>query len=1382
MLPESAALLVAGSDPDRPARARELSQLIAQLDQTLRSTRSRWAIRRLATAGDERMAPTRVGITHALEAIDRQSSDVVVVAIAGTVTSAAGQPVLVTGSTYRSYTEEATLPLHWIGQRLAAMGSSRTIVVVSARADESAPPAVAWLAALAPPDAGHTVFVEAGERAAAVEALSLGFRGAAVDPETGTVTLRSIADYIERAAPGTLARTDRRPYTIIRPASLDDLRALGWSRPANAGAALADDLSCAVLRGEIRVDEMLARGGFGVVYRARQLWMDRDVALKVLPPGVDARSEDGLLFLDEIRAIARVDHPNVVRVFHADETYDGRLFFAMELLTGEDLDRIADQGPVPSPRAIALVLQLLSGLTAAHGAGLIHSDIKPGNVFVARAGAQERVVLLDFGVARLARTGSGATAVGGTPQYMAPEQLAHGRIDERSDLFSAGLVLFTLLTGWRRRRASELVPPFDLVADGTLRTVLARALALEPAARYASAAEFADALRRLATARDDDSVPEHSPAPAGSGEVIASGSEKPLQPPPFRRLRAFSERDRDRFFGRDREVAHLLDHVLQLAAVIYTAPSGVGKTSLLRAGLLPRLEALGGHGIYFACHGGSVDPGAAILAALGGEATTLAAAWAAPAVPATGRRVLVIDQIEVVLASDEAAATAILQALIGRAPLDDDRDQAVVLCVREDFLGRLVDRLQPYAPHLTILRLSPLTPAGARDAMVRPLAARRLTIDDDLLGQLIDDLTAAAASMGSEMGWGAAPSIYPPHLQLAGACLHETLASDASALTLRQYRHLGGIDEIVRGHLAHVLESELARDQVPLARELFKHLITPAQTRAAPTEAELTAAVADAGRAGAVTAVLEALRQHGLVVRLARGHDEARWELIHDSLIPRIQAWMDEHDLERRRALEMLRHHARQSRPEAPSLIAASELRVLRALPDVVAVVEREWRERAALAAGGEPPPWTPTRLVANARSVHRRRRLIVGAAIASALIALAVLGGTWWSSRRAQQRQQAEIAVNLGRIELELAPFDWDAERRAARAVPIADLPRLRWELREPDPSDLDSPGGTVLNEVTVQSSEIIGGGQIRLDTIEAPGRAAFLVVVDRGRAGAGCAPSIVPIRMLPGYALRTPVRRFRVRVPTCQATTAGTVDIPPGPFQYAGPGDPPSRYAAASDHRVSGQRDLPRYAIDQTEVTNAAYEIFNAMSTWTGFEPRDYPVTRYLRSAGKPEYPASGMRWLEARAYCRFMGKSLPTSEQWEKALRGGLVLPDGTSNPYPSRNLPWGAPRSGATAKVSDVPPLGPAPVRSFPDDVSPYGVFDLAGNVSEWMLGVPRLQGETFRAVRGGNWEDSSSETLVDYMPIENTRQFNEAVYKIGLRCVVLDPVLPATPPR
>src|SRR5262249_37574993 len=157
-------------------------------------------------------------------------------------------------------------------------------------------------------------------------------------------------------------------------------------------------------------------------------------------------------------------------------------------------------------------------------------------------------------------------------------------------------------------------------------------------------------------------------------------------------------------------------------------------------------------------------------------------------------------------------------------------------------------------------------------------------------------------------------------------------------------------------------------------------------------------------------------------------------------------------------------------------------------------------------------------------------------------------------------------------------------------------------------------------LDQVTLQSSEISRDGLIRIDTIEAPGRAAFLVISDRGRADGRCSRSVIPIRVLPGYALRNQQGRFRVRVPTCQATAAGTIEIPSGPFQYGGPGEPPSDYAADADQRPTEIRDLPRYLIDRTEVTNAAYEMFNAMSPLTGIALHTYPSAAGLSDARKP------------------------------------------------------------------------------------------------------------------------------------------------------------------
>src|SRR5262249_13036964 len=148
------------------------------------------------------------------------------------------------------------------------------------------------------------------------------------------------------------------------------------------------------------------------------------------------------------------------------------------------------------------------------------------------------------------------------------------------------------------------------------------------------------------------------------------------------------------------------------------------------------------------------------------------------------------------------------------------------------------------------------------------------------------------------------------------------------------------------------------------------------------------------------------------------------------------------------------------------------------------------------------------------------------------------------------------------------------------------------------------------------------------------------------------------------------------------------GMVAIAAGPFIFGGIGDPPSKMleqypAQAVEHRIS----LSAFSIDRTEVTNAAFAVFGGLSSTTGIAAPSYPVVLGLEHVGDPARPVGNLTWAEARAYCRFLGKQLPTTEQWERALRGGERLADNSPNLMPRRSFPWGAPVTPLPANLKD-----------------------------------------------------------------------------------------------
>jgi serine/threonine-protein kinase len=217
-----------------------------------------------------------------------------------------------------------------------------------------------------------------------------------------------------------------------------------------------DPLVGRTLDDKYRLDERLDEGGMGTVYRGMHLLIDRPVAIKILSSRfVDDRVAEER-FRREARAAGRVRHVNAVAVTDFGRTSDGLYYVVMELLEGRSLqDVLAREGPLDTARAVAVMLQISAAVASAHEVGVIHRDLKPGNIFVVkRAHAPTMIKVLDFGIAELAE-GNGmvakqilpATDTTGTPRYMSPEQCDGAELTPASDVYSLGIILYEMLTG-----------------------------------------------------------------------------------------------------------------------------------------------------------------------------------------------------------------------------------------------------------------------------------------------------------------------------------------------------------------------------------------------------------------------------------------------------------------------------------------------------------------------------------------------------------------------------------------------------------------------------------------------------------------------------------------------------------------------------------------------------------------------------------------------------------------------------------------------------------------------------------------------------------------------------------------------------------------------
>src|SRR5580658_1668011 len=225
----------------------------------------------------------------------------------------------------------------------------------------------------------------------------------------------------------------------------------GFLPPGHQGPLLVHE--SAKLIGQIishyRVFEQIGAGGMGIVYRAHDERLDRDVALKILSPAL--LHDDTFLyrFRREAHLLSKLNHPNIATV-HDFDTVNGTSFLVMEFIKGETLNRKLSAGPLCESEIRCLAIQLLDGLQAAHQEGIVHRDLKPGNL---RETPDGRLKILDFGLARIFRSDPDSTqstaGIVGTLPYMAPEQLQGNPVDARTDIYSSGVLLYELATGQR---------------------------------------------------------------------------------------------------------------------------------------------------------------------------------------------------------------------------------------------------------------------------------------------------------------------------------------------------------------------------------------------------------------------------------------------------------------------------------------------------------------------------------------------------------------------------------------------------------------------------------------------------------------------------------------------------------------------------------------------------------------------------------------------------------------------------------------------------------------------------------------------------------------------------------------------------------------------
>jgi len=845
------------------------------------------------------------------------------------------------------------------------------------------------------------------------------------------------------------------------------------------------DLDGEPLRG-YRLLEQVGEGAFGVVYRAIQPQVGREVAVKAVHPELANHPDFVRRFDHEAQVVARLEHPHVVPLYDYWREPDAA-YLVMRFLRGGSVEDLLEAGPVDPSRVVTITEQVASALAAAHRQGIVHRDVKPGNVLLDEDG---NAYLTDFGVALDAGSPerSTGTMMRGTPAYLSPEQIRLEPASPRSDVYALGIVVFEMLTGEHPFPESSLTALLDRHAHDPLPSV--RTVRPELPSGV-------DEVIRRATAKDaEDRFPETTAMAAElrgalEGTRVLALETGPARNP-YKGLRAFLEADATDFFGREAVTKRLIsaladdDPAARFLAVV--GPSGSGKSSVVRAGLVPALRrgALPGSERWYvievlpgahpfreieaALMGVAVEPPPSLMDDLERDQAGLLRAVDRVLPDREAELLIVVDQLEEVftMIADDLERTRFLSSLRAAA-LGPDSRVRIVATLRADFFDAPLS--VPGFGDLLAARteaITPMSPEELERAIVAPADQAGLVVEPRLLAEMIAEVADRPGAL--------------PLLQYALTELAER--SEGRTLTLDAYRRIGRVSGAIARRAEQLFEpmNERGRDA---CRQLFLRLVTLGEgnedTRRRVRRSEL-ATLADPQT---MDAVIETYGRHRLL-SFDRDPDtrEPTVEIAHEALLrewARLRGWIDD-------ARESLRQRTRISSgsrewieagrsPEylisGVRLAQAEEAgQALRLTDSERAFLDASIAHRDAGAAAERMRHERELTLERRART--RLRGLV--AVLAAALVVTASLTAVSVSRGREAGRQRDDSTIagltggalsNLGTdpdlsVLLALHAINLSAER--GRVVPADTVDALHWAMQEAGIEYPASPGPPAL------------------------------------------------------------------------------------------------------------------------------------------------------------------------------------------------------------------------------------------------------------------------------------------------------------------------------